>query len=99
MSQSTIALLLLAFVLANAPFLSDRIFWIKPTRSGKSAGWCLLELLILYVVVGGSAWLMESRVGQVQHQNWEFYAITVCMFLVFAYPGFVYRYLWRRLSD
>jgi len=22
--------------------------------------------------------------------------VTVCLFLVFAYPGFVYRFLWRR---
>ena len=38
----------------------------------------------------------ESRAGPVYRQRWEFYAVTVCLFLVFAYPGFIYRYLWRR---
>ena len=28
--------------------------------------------------------------------NWEFYAVTGSLFLVFAFPGFVYRYFWQR---
>jgi hypothetical protein len=27
--------------------------------------------------------------------SWTVAALLVCLFLVFAYPGFVYRYLWR----
>lgn len=96
MDWSAAALLLLAVVFANLPFFSERIFFIRAADGGKAAGWRLLELALLYAVTGGVAWLMESRVGQVHAQRWEFYAITVCLFLVFAYPGYVYRYLWRR---
>ncbi|HLA39718.1 MAG TPA: DUF2818 family protein, partial [Candidatus Glassbacteria bacterium] len=42
------------------------------------------------------AWLVEKNLGPVHPQRWEFYATTACLFLVFAYPGFVYRFLWRR---
>jgi len=28
--------------------------------------------------------------------SWTVAALIACLFLVFAYPGFVYRYLWRR---
>jgi Protein of unknown function (DUF2818) len=97
MDWSTAALLLLAMVFANLPFFTERIFFVKPAADGnKALGWRLLELIVLYGIAGGAAWLMESRVGQVHPQRWEFYAITVCLFLVFAYPGFVYRYLWRK---
>jgi hypothetical protein len=29
-------------------------------------------------------------------QTWEFYAISGCMFVVLAFPGFVLRYLRKR---
>lgn len=97
MDWSAAALLLLALVLANLPFLTERILLVRLARDGrKAAGWRLLELILLYFMVGFAAWLMESRAGQVHPQRWEFYAVTVCLFLVFAYPGFVYRFLWRR---
>lgn len=91
------ALLLLAVVLANLPFLSERLFLVWPLRSPeKHVAWRLVELAGYYFITGGVASVMESRVGPVQTQRWEFYAITVCLFLVFAYPGFLYRYLWPR---
>jgi Na+(H+)/acetate symporter ActP len=97
MDWSTAALLLLALVFANLPFFTERIFFVKHAAGGgKALGWRLFELAVLYAITGAVAWLMESRVGQVHPQNWEFYAITVCLFLVFAYPGFVWRYLWRK---
>ena len=97
MDWSAAALLMLALVLANLPFLSERILfvWVAPA-GGKAAGWRVLELVLLYCATGFAAWLMESRAGQVHPQKWEFYAVTVCLFLVFAYPGFVHRFLWRK---
>jgi hypothetical protein len=58
----------------------------------------LLELFVLYFVVGGLARLLESRIGNAFPQTWEFYAITACMFVVLAFPGFVLRYLRKRRS-
>jgi Na+(H+)/acetate symporter ActP len=89
--------LVLAFAAANLPFLLERRLLVLPLgKTGKNVGWRLLELALLYFAVGGIAWLVEKNIGPVQHQNWEFYATTACLFLVFAFPGFVYRYLWRR---
>jgi hypothetical protein len=89
-------LLAIALIAANLPFFAEQLFFIKPIASGKHVGWRLLELVVFYFIVGGIAWLLERKTGDVQHQNWEFYAITASLFLVFAFPGFVYRYLWRR---
>lgn len=96
MNASITLLLLLTILAANLPWFSDRLFFVIPLKS-KHFGWHLLELVVLYFVAGGLAYLVEAKVtGQVAHQNWEFYAITACLFLVFAFPGFIYRYFWRR---
>lgn len=97
MNFSTTLLLVLAFVAANLPFLVERIFFvIRPKVGSKNFAWRLLELVVLFFVIGGIARLLEGKLGDIQHQNWEFYAVNAALFVVFAYPGFVYRYLWRR---
>ncbi len=97
MNFSTTLLLVLAFVAANLPFLVERIFFvIRPKAGSKNFAWRLLELVVLFFVIGGIARLLEGKLGDIQHQNWEFYAVNAALFVVFAYPGFVYRYLWRR---
>jgi hypothetical protein len=89
-------LLLVALVAANLPFLLEgRLLVMKASARRKGFGWRLLELTLLYFVVGAISLAIESRQGQIYPQTWEFYAITYCLFLVFAYPGFVYCYLWR----
>jgi hypothetical protein len=94
---STTLILLLAFVAANLPFLVERIFFIiKPKTDSKNVAWRLLELIVLFFVVGGIALLLEGKLGDIHRQGWEFYAVNAALFVVFAYPGFVYRYLWRR---
>lgn len=87
----------LALVGANVPFLNDR--WLAVWRHGASPKplWGrLVELVLLYFAVGAVAIGLEQHLGQRYPQGWEFYAITAAMFLTFAFPGFVYRYLVRR---
>jgi hypothetical protein len=94
---STTLLLILAFIAANLPFLLERIFFVIQPKSGdKNVAWRLLELIVMFFAVGGIAMLLEGKLGDIHHQNWEFYAVNAALFVVFAYPGFVYRYLWRR---
>lgn len=86
-----------AFIAANLPFVNQRWLVVGPVASaGKPLAIRLVELIALYVLVGVLAQVLERRAGQVTPQGWEFYAITFTMFLTFAFPGFVYRYLLRR---
>jgi hypothetical protein len=55
----------------------------------------LLEMLVLYGLVGTLGFAFEANMGNVFSQTWEFYAVTLSLFLVLGYPGFVYRYLMR----
>ena len=96
MSQSLfIALLLaLALIAANLPFISQRLMWALTVPGGhKNLAWRVLELLLGYAIVGAIGMAMERALGQNQAQGWEFYAVTGALFLTFAFPGFVYRYL------
>lgn len=89
-------LLAIALIAANLPFLLERLFFVKHLSAGKHLGWRLLELVVLYFLVGGIGLLLEKKGGDIHPQNWEFYAVTASLFLVFAFPGFIYRYLWRK---
>ena len=85
-----------ALVAANLPFLTERVLGVVPLKSPKTIGVRLIELVVLYFAVGLLGVLLEKRAGQVATQAWEFYAVTGAMFLTFAFPGFVWRYLVRR---
>ncbi|GAB3442266.1 DUF2818 family protein [Massilia solisilvae] len=89
-----------ALAAANLPFFNERVFGLLPWKAGQGRTKPfivrLLELIVLYFVVGLLARGLESRIGNVFVQTWEFYAITACMFVVLAFPGFVLRYLRKR---
>ena len=86
---------LVAFMAANTPFLSHRFLVVLQLSKHKTLGIRFAELLIFYLLAGGMALLLERRAGQVSPQTWEFYAITGTLFVTFAFPGFVYRYLFK----
>ncbi|MEI8400101.1 MAG: DUF2818 family protein [Alcaligenaceae bacterium] len=101
MNQTTAVwlLVLLAFVAANLPFMNHRVFavWQPKRLSTPKAFWLrAFELLVLYCLVGTVGIAFERVIGNVFSQRWEFYAITFSLFVVMAFPGFVYRYLLRR---
>lgn len=86
-----------ACVAANLPFFNHRVLAVGPLLQPRKALIVrLAEMIVLYFVVGGLALLLEKRAGQIAPQGWEFYAITGTLFLVLAFPGFIYRYLVRR---
>jgi hypothetical protein len=96
--MTNLILLLLALVFANSPWFSNRLFFVLPVKSQpKNVGWCLFELITLYFVFGFIVrYAEQSKMGQVASQKWEFYAITACFFLVLAFPGFIYRFFWKK---
>jgi hypothetical protein len=87
--------LLVTLLAANLPFISQRILLVGPKRAHKAFVWRLAELVLLAGVSLGVGWLLEARIGQVHNQGWQFYAAFACLFLTFAFPGFVWRQLRR----
>jgi hypothetical protein len=85
----------LALLAANLPFLSNRLLAVIPLARPKILALRLAEMVFWYFVVGGIGLFLEQRAGQIAPQGWEFYAITATLFITFAFPGFVYRYLFK----
>lgn len=93
MSQAVWLLLVTAIVLANIPFiLSTRLFvFIKVPE--KQLRINLVEWTVYFMLTGLLAYLLENKsMGHVAPQDWEFYTITLFMFMIFSFPGFIYRY-------
>jgi hypothetical protein len=88
----------LALVFANLPFFTERLLGLYRLAADKSLGLRLLELLFFYMLAGAAGLGLEHRAGQISPQGWEFYAITFTLFVTFAFPGFVYRYLLKRVG-
>ena len=89
-------LLALAFLAANLPWLSERFLLIINLH--KTAGWRWLEWLVCYGLVGLLAMALEHKLtGGLHAQQWEFYVATLCLFVVFALPGFIYHYDLKKL--
>ena len=84
-----------AFLAANLPFANQRLLGVLPLKRPKPLTLRLAELVLLYFLAGGLGLLLENRAGQIAPQRWEFYAITGALFITFAFPGFIWRYLWK----
>lgn len=95
-SFDVVLVVVLALLAANLPFLTNRVFGIVRLSGVKSLGFRVVELLAYYVLAGVVGLLLERKVGQISSQTWEFYVITLFLFLTFSFPGFVYRYLVMR---
>lgn len=82
------------FFIANLPWMGSRVFFIFPMKS-KPLWIRFLELLAYYflsLLVGA---LFETEFsGNIYQQEWEFFVITLSLFLVLSAPGVIYRYQW-----
>ncbi len=95
--------ILVAFITANIPWLSDRFLVVFSIRNKN--GWLRwLEWVLLYGLVGLLAVGLERKLTGVWYdQDWEFYVTNLCLFIVFALPGFIFHYdlkkhIWRKSS-
>ena len=89
--------IVVALLAANLPFANQRLLGVVPLARwpSKPLALRLAELVLLYLLAGGLGLLLEQRAGQIAPQTWEFYAVTGALFITFAFPGFIWRYLWK----
>jgi len=87
-------LILVAILCANLPWFSNKYFFFITAKSGKKSTFpFVVEWLLMYILVAIIATLIEIKVqGFIQAKNPEFYAITLCLFAVFALPGLIYKF-------
>ncbi|MDM7322344.1 MAG: DUF2818 family protein [Gammaproteobacteria bacterium] len=111
-SQSAVfTLLVVALVLANLPWINERLFAVIRLRSGSKPFWVrLLEWGVGFGLVALLAWRLELGCqlslgaflglsecpGELHPKSWEFYTVVVVLYAVFALPGFLNRAEQRR---
>jgi len=94
-TASVWVVVLLALVLANLPFFSDRLLAVVRLATPKNLAVRLAEMVAGYLISGAVGLWLEQRQGQIAPQGWEFYAITGTLFITFAFPGFTWRYIFK----
>lgn len=88
---------IVSFIAANLPWLSDKAFLVK-TVTAKSGWLRWIEWFLLYMLSLAIGIAIENKtMGTISAQDWEFYVVTLCLFVVFALPGFIYCYDLKRL--
>lgn len=88
----------LAALAANLPFWSRReyLFLCIPLKRNKNFFWILLEWICAYGLWMALALLTESKQQAIHPQHWQFWVVSLCLFLLLALPGFIWVYLWPR---
>ena len=86
---AVLTLLVWGLLVANLPFF---LVFNRVITSGLKL---LIVFLLGYVLFVGAGWLLENQIGQIHKQTWNFYVVIACLYLTFAFPGFVWRFLWK----
>ena len=87
------------FVLANLPFVNQRLFLLIPvTAAGrqKSFWWRIVEWLVYFVVGLGAGLYIEYSIGGIEAKGWEFWVVSASIFAVFSVIGFIWQYQLRK---
>ncbi|MDD3759206.1 MAG: DUF2818 family protein [Acidithiobacillus sp.] len=93
LQQWAMIYILVAFIAANLPWLSGKRFVFGSCNPEKTLLWYLGEWFVMYLIMGLIGMGVERLLdGQNHGQGWEFYVIALCMFAVFAIPGFIWRF-------
>lgn len=90
---TTLGLVVVALLAANLPFFTNRRLGVF-LFGQKTLKGCLLEWLFFYGLFLLLGFILESRYSTHTVQGWSFYAATLCLFAVLAFPGFIWRTLW-----
>lgn len=101
-SLAVLILFIVALIAANIPFLTDRVLLVLRTDTNKGfwlrfTEWFMMYLIVMAIAIGLETKLHGTAYARVWEfwnftQHWEFYSITLCLFVVFALPGFLYHY-------
>ena len=85
-----------AIFFANLPWATNQ-FLIFFKRPKKNKALIIIELIVFYFIFGGFLLFIEKQIiGNTHKQEGEFYAITFFLFIVFSFPGFIYRVIWKK---
>ncbi|WFE68087.1 DUF2818 family protein [Thiomicrospira sp. R3] len=101
LEQAVWVLLFTAIVLANIPWIfGNRLFIFLSLPKQKTFIVGVIEWFVYFLIMGGLAFLLEhTAMGNIAPQEWEFYVVNLFLFMIFSFPGFIYRYNLKMYLD
>ncbi len=95
-----IVTLISIFIIANLHWISDRLFCIYPLKVPKNNAIRFVEILLFYMFSLLVSIACEVKFsGESYPQDWEFFIIIFCLFIVMMVPGIIFRYQWLPLDE
>lgn len=94
-----IVYLLALLVLANLPFVNQRLFLVVPVAAPgklKSFWWRLVEWVVYFVIAMGLGLYLEYALTGIEAKDWIFWSVAASIFAVFSAPGFIWQYQLRK---
>ncbi len=89
----------LAYMIAGVVLLAFVLYIpgavVTPSVPVKHVSTRLLEVLAGYFIVGAIGFAIEANYANPSVKTWEFYTVAACLYVVLAYPGFVWRHLMK----
>ncbi len=83
--------LLLCLLLANLPWLTQRLLLVKSLSETKSIGLIGLEWLLYALLALAAGWALEWQLtGTLKDQDWEFFVSVLFMFAIMSFPGLIW---------
>ena len=93
--MNTLIFILAGFLMSSLPFFFPRLLRTTGMRPVKAFATFAVVSFLFFAAVIVTAMLFEQYRGQGTKQSWEFYAVLTCLWIVAAFPGFLWRYLRR----
>lgn len=91
-------LIITAIILANLPWIMARhLFLFFSLKKEKPFLLALFEMSVYFLITVLLGYLLEGKtMGNHTAQGWEFWTTVTFLFIIFAFPGFIYRYNLRK---
>ncbi|MBX7228650.1 MAG: DUF2818 family protein [Burkholderiaceae bacterium] len=87
--------ILAGFLMASLPFFFPRLLGTTSIKPLKAFVIFAVVSFLFFAIVIAAALMVEQYLGQRTQQSWEFYTVLTCLWIVAAFPGFLWRYLRR----
>ncbi|MFM2344819.1 MAG: hypothetical protein RLZZ210_1431 [Pseudomonadota bacterium] len=86
-----LALLFFSILLANLPFIINISIFNK-IKSIRLIIWLAFYISLIFF----SFFLENQQYGNVYKKEWDFYAITFCIYIILGYPSIIWQYLYKK---
>ncbi len=84
-------LMIASVLLSNLPFIIN-LSVFNTIKAARVFIWLIFYILLLFL----SFMLEKQEYGNLYKKEWDFYAITFCIYIILGYPSIIWQYLYKK---